>query len=157
MRRDHDVVAPEQRVLGQRLGWEDVERGARGLPGVERRLQGRQVHELAAGAVHEPHPLAHLRKRLGVDPVHRLRRLRQVDRHEVGPAVELIGRLDSLHAELAKALRRHELVVGEHLHLEALRPLRHELPDAPEADHAERLAVQLGAGETRARPLAAGE
>ena len=47
---------------------------------------------------------------VGVDPVDRVGRLRQVDRDEVGARVELVGGLDPLHAEVAEPLRRDELV-----------------------------------------------
>jgi hypothetical protein len=43
-------------------------------------------------------------------------------------ALELLG---ALHAELAKALRRDELVEGDDVHLEALRPLGDELAIRP--------------------------
>ena len=65
--------------------------------------------------------------------------------------------LDPFDAELAEALRRDELVEGEHVHLEALGALGDELADAAEADHAERLAVELGALELGPLPGAAGE
>ena len=124
------------------------------LARVESRLERLQVHQLAAGAVDDPHPVLHLRDRLGVDPVDRVRRLRQVDGDDVRPRVEVIGGLGALDPELAEALRGHELVEGHDLHLERLRPVGDELADPPEADHAERLAVELVAGEPRAGPFA---
>jgi hypothetical protein len=66
----------------------------------------------------------------------------------------VLGRLRALDAELAEPLGRHELVVGDDLHLEGLCPLRDELPDPTESDHSQRLAVELVAGEPRTRPLA---
>ena len=53
----------------------------------------------------------------------------------------------ALDAELAEALGGDELVEGDDVHLEALGALGDELADAAEADHAERLAVELGALE----------
>ena len=58
--------------------------------------------------------------------------------------LELLGALD---AELAEALGGDELVEGDDVHVEALGALGDELADAAEADHAERLAVELGALE----------
>ena len=66
-------------------------------------------------------------------------------------------RLDALDAELAEALGGDELVEGDDLHLEALGALGDELADAAEADHAERLAVELGALELGPLPGAAGQ
>ena len=73
---------------------------------------------------------------------------------EVGPREELVARLDALDAELAEALGGDELVEGDHVHVEGLGALGDELADAAEADHAQRLAVELVAAVARARPLA---
>ena len=48
-------------------------------------------------------------------------------------------------------------VERHHAHAEAERALRHQLADAAEAEHAERLLVQLDAAEARPIPGAAGE
>ena len=55
VRRDDDVGVAEQRVVGDRLAREDVERGAGDLAGVERRLERLVDDQLAAGAVDDPH------------------------------------------------------------------------------------------------------
>src|SRR5204862_439226 len=153
VRGHHDVVAPEHRMVSEGLRREDVERGAGHLAGVQSRLDRLQVDQLAPRAVDDAHAVLHARDRLVVDPVHRVRGLRQVDRHDVGLRVELIRGLCVLDSELAKSLRGDELVEGDHVHLERLGALRHQLADAPEPDHAERLAVELVAGELRPRPL----
>ena len=65
--------------------------------------------------------------------------------------------LDARHAvdaELAEALGGDELVEGDHVHLEALGAFGDELADPAEADHAERLPVQLGALEAGPLPAA---
>ena len=152
VRSDDDVVAAEQRVLGEGLRREDVEGRAADLARLEAGLERIEVDELAARAVDDPHAVLHLRDRLGVDPVDRVRRLRQVDRDDVGLGVELIRRLRALDAQLAEALGGDELVEGDHLHLERLRALGDQLADPPEADHAERLAVELVAGELASAP-----
>ena len=70
VRGDDDVVALEERVLGERLRGEDVERGAgRPCPTRAPRCERVEVDQLAAGAVDDPHAVLHLRDRLGVDPV----------------------------------------------------------------------------------------
>ena len=125
------------------------------LPESSAGLERLEVDQLAAGAVDDPHPVLHLRDRFGIDPVDRVGRLRQVDGHDVRLGVEVVGRLGALDAQLAEALRGDELVEGDHLHLERLGPLGDQLADPAEPDHAERLAVQLVAGESRPRPLAA--
>ena len=155
VRGDDDVVvAVEQRVVGDRLGREDVERGAGDLAGVERVLERLVDEQLAAGAVDDAHAVLHLRERLGVEPAARLGRLGQVDGDEVGLAVDVGAGLGLLDPELAEALGGHERVEGEHAHAEALRAGGDELADAAEAEHAERLLVDLDAAELRALPLA---
>ena len=69
MRGDDDVVALEQGVLGERLVGKDVEGGAADPARLEPGLERVEVDQLAAGAVDDPDPVAHLRDRLGVDPV----------------------------------------------------------------------------------------
>ena len=72
--------------------------------------------------------------------------------HEVGPRVQVLGGLGAFHAELAEALLGDVGVEGHHAHAEAERPLRHQLADAAEAEHAERLLVQLHAAELARGP-----
>ena len=123
------------------------------LPESSAGLERVEVDQLAAGAVDDPHAVLHLRDRLGVDPVDRLRRLRQVDRDQVGALVELLARLDALDAELAEALGGDELVEGDDVHVEGEGAAGDELADPAEADHAEGLAVELVAAEAGAGPL----
>ncbi len=151
---DDDVVAPEQRVLGDGLGREDVERRPGDLAGVEPGLKRLEVDQLASGAVDDPHPVLHLCDRLGVDPVDRVGRLGQVDGDDVRLRVQVVAGLGVLDTKLPETLSGDELVEGDHLHGEGLGPVGNKLADPPEADHAERLAVQLVAGESRPRPIA---
>ena len=76
---------------------------------------------------------------------------------QVGAPEQLLDRLRPLDAEVAEALGGDELVEGDDLHLEALGALGDELADAAEADHAERLAVELGALELGPVPAAGDE
>ena len=73
------------------------------------------------------------------------------------PGVEVVRRLGALDAELAEALLGDVGVEGDHAHAEAERALGHQLADAAEAEHAERLLVQLDAAELGPLPGAAGE
>ncbi len=145
MRGDDDVVAGEDRVLGEGLSGEDVERGAADLAGLEAGEQRVEVDQLAAGAVDDPHAVLHRGDRLGVDQADRLRRLRHVHGDHVGAAEELVELGHALDAELAEALGGDELVEGDHVHLEGLGAFGDELADATEADDPDRLAVELGA------------
>ena len=150
--RHDDVRLVEQRA-GVRLRAEDVERGGGDLPGAERVEQRGLVDQLAAGRVHDPHAVLHLRDRLGVDHAARLVVQRQVQRQEVGAREHAVERV-VLDAELAEALGRDERVVGEHAHLEADRAPGDLLADPPEAEHAERLLRELDAAPLRALPAA---
>ena len=69
----------------------------------------------------------------------------------------VVGRLGLLGAELAEALGADEGVVGDDAHAEGAGADRDELADAAEAEHAERLALDLGAAELAALPLAGRE
>ena len=112
------------------------------------------VDELAAGGVDDAHAVAHGRERAGVEGAARLRRQRQVQGQELRSGVHLPGRLDALDAELAKALRRDERVVGDDAHPEPSGAPRDLLADAPETEHAERLPGELDAAVRLALPAA---
>ena len=58
VRRDDHVVRAEQRVLGDRLGGEHVERRAADLARLDRDLERLVVDQLAAGEVDDPHAVA---------------------------------------------------------------------------------------------------
>ena len=133
---------------------EDVEGRAAELARLEAGHQGVEVDQLAAGAVDDAGAVLHRGDRLGVDQADRLRRLRHVQGDQVGAAEQLLDALDALDPELAEALGGDELVEGDDLHVEALGALGDELADAAEADHAEGLAVELGALELGAVPAA---
>src|SRR4029079_14705312 len=66
----------------------------------------------------------------------------------------LVSALDALDPELAEPLLRDEGVVGDDAHPETERPPGHLLPDAAEAEHAERLALELDPAPRRALPAA---
>ena len=117
----------------------------------------RVLFHQAAGHVDHAHPVLHGGEGVRVEPVLGLRGHGKVHRHKVGAPVELLGGLGALHAQLAEALLGHVGVEGHHAHPEAQRALCHELADAPETEHAERLVVQLDAAELRPLPGAARE
>ena len=147
MRGEDDVRVADQGVLGERLLAEDVERSPGDLARVERGLQVLLDEERAARDVQHAHAVLHLGEGLVVEPVLGLRSLGEADGDEVGLGVELVGGRCALHAELAEAFLGHVEVESEDPHPEAARPLRNELADPAEADHAERLLVELDAAE----------
>ena len=106
MRGDNHLGVGEQRVLGHRLRREHVQRSAADLARVERVSQRRFVDQPAARDVEDAHAVAHLRERLGIQPVLRLRGLRQMDRDEVRLRVDLLAVLGLLDPELAIAISR---------------------------------------------------
>ena len=112
---------------------------------------------VTAGAVHDSGTVAHPLDGGRIDEVDGLRRLRQVQRDEVGARVQLRGVIDPVHAELSEPLRGDELVVGDDLHVEGLRTRRDQLADPAEAEHAKGLAVELRSLEARAVPPAGRE
>ncbi len=77
-----------------------------------------------------------------------------MEREEFRRSVNLTGRLDALNAELAKPIGSDVGVVGEHPHAEAACTPCDLLPDAAEAEHAERLPRQLDAAVGLALPTA---
>ncbi len=93
----------------------------------------------------DAHAVLHLGELLVADEAERLGVLRQVHGDEVGFAVDLVGVVGALEAELVELLCRHERVVGEHVHAETAGVLGDEEADAPQAEDAERLAAQLHA------------
>ena len=112
------------------------------------------VDHVAAGGVDEAGARLHRReRRLAHEPA-RLGRGRQVEGDEVAGAVEVVGRVGLLDAQLAVAALGDERVERDHVHPEALRPLGHHLADAAEAEDAERLAGHLDAAELGALPAA---
>ena len=150
-RHDHARHA-EERALGHGLLREDVDAGAAEVAALERLDQRLLVDHVPAGRVDHARAGLHGREGLAPHEPARLGRRGQVQADEVADPVEVLGRRRHLHAELAVAGLRHERVVGHHPHAEALGPLGHHLPDAPEPQDAERLAGDLDPAEPRALP-----
>src|SRR5215203_1737063 len=154
VRRDDNVGAGEDRMLGEGLGGKDVKGRTAELAGLEAGQERVEVDELAAGAVDEAGAVLHRADRVRVDHPDRLRRLRRMEGDQLRPAQQLLDRLSALDTEVAEALGGDELVEGDNLHLEALGAFGDELADAAEADHPQGLAVELGALELGAVPAA---
>jgi hypothetical protein len=147
MGRDDHVIAPEERVLGERLLGKDIERGAGELARLQAALERLEINQRAPSAVDDPRAVAHLRNGVVVDHVLRLGRLRDVQRDHVGAGVQRVEGLHPLHPELAEALRGDELVERDDVHVECLCALGDELADAAEPNDTQRLAVKLVSAE----------
>ena len=90
----------------------------------------------------------------GADQVAGLGRQRRVQRDEVAAAPEVVEPRDALDAAFERLLGGQERVEADDRHAEPLRPLGDRQPDPAQADDAQRLAVELGAGELVPVPLA---
>jgi hypothetical protein len=77
-----------------------------------------------------------------------------VQRQEVGGGEDVLRRLHPLRAELTEALFRDERVVGDDVHAQPERPPCDLLADPAEAEHPERLALELDPTVARALPAA---
>ena len=77
-----------------------------------------------------------------------------MQREEIGRGEDVVLGLGMLDAELAEALVGDERVVGDDAHAEADGPPRDLLPDPAEAEHAERLSLELHPAPFRALPAA---
>jgi hypothetical protein len=145
VRRHNDVGAPEERVLGDRLGAEDVERRAADLARVQAASRSSSTISGPRATFSTRTPSLHLASASASSQPSVSGRLGQVQGQEVGLRVDLVGGLGLLDAEIAVALGADEGVEGDDAHPEALGAMGHELADAPEAEDPERLVEQLDA------------
>ena len=139
VRRDDDVVALEQRVLGERLLGEDVEGRAADLARLEAASSASRSTSSPRAQLTIRTPsficaMASASMQLTVSGVFGRWIVMKSAR-----CVQLVRRLRALDAQLPEALGGDELVEGDDLHVERLRALGDQLADPPEADHAERL------------------
>src|SRR5439155_4105857 len=112
------------------------------------------VDELAPCGVDDPHAVAHLREGIGSDRMTRLVGQRQAQRQELRHGVYTVLRLGAVHAELAETIGSDERIVGDDSHAETGGAPRDLLPDAAEAQHAERLVGELDAAVRLPLPAA---
>jgi hypothetical protein len=123
------------------------------VAGVEPRLQRRLVDQPAACAVDDAHALLRLGQVLRRQDVAGLVSQWRVQRDEIGTGQQLIE-LDLLDAEFDAALGREEGIIGDHLHLQAARPLGDDRADIARPDQPQRLGRELHAHEAVLLPLA---
>ena len=124
------------------------------MPRADRLGDGCLIDQPAARAVDQPCPRLHRTDAFGREDVGRLLGLGQMQRHDIGAGQKRLDRPDLLDAQFARALGRQEGIMGDHLHLQPERARRHHRPDIAAAEHAQRLARDLGAHETGFLPLA---
>ena len=155
MRRQHDVRCLEQRIalLCRRLARVDIDGSGCDDALLECLGKVRLIDDAAARAVDEANARLHLLHLLHRDHALRLLRQRHVHRDEIGVLDDLVERRD-LDAERFGALFINIGIVGEHIHVEGHRALRHARADAAHADDTECLAAQLDADVLLAVPLA---
>ena len=125
-------------------------------PRGQRRVQRLFVDESAAGDVHDVGGRLHDGELRLADHPGRLGRLRHVHRDEVALREHLVER-QQLDLQLLRARGRHVGVVADDAHAEGTEALGDEGADAAETEDADRLLVELGAGERAALPLAGGK
>ncbi len=133
--------------MARRLGLEDIDRRAGDLAAVERFGERSFVNQTAARAVDDPDRRLHHGDLAGADQVACLGRHRCVQGQEVTAAPEVIEPRDTFDAELECLVGGQKRVKADDRHAETLRPLGHREPDSSQADHAERLALELRARE----------
>ena len=109
MRRAHDILHAEQRVVGRRLDLEHVDAGARHLAALQRFDQVGLDDQAAARAIDDAHAVLHRGDRLGVDDVAGLVGQRRVQRDEIGAGEQLV-QFDLFDAEFRSPLFRQERV-----------------------------------------------
>ena len=139
-------------VGGRRLLDEHVERGACYLAGFQRVGERSFIDDSAARAVDDSHSLLHLRERRRADDAPRVVGQRSVHGDEVGVREKLVE-ADQLNADATGSISGQNRIVADHFHLEPDRAVRDDAPDVTEANDAERLVADLGAGEFAAIPF----
>ena len=110
--------------------------------------------DAAAGDVEDLDAVLHPPYFGGAEHAVRLLGQRRMDGDDVRLRQQLVER-HALRLRLGEDARRNVRIVRDHAHAERQRAGGDALPDPPEADHPESLAVEFRPHERRARPLAA--
>ena len=153
MRRRHNILHAEQRILARRLAFEHIQRRARHMAVRQCRRQRQLVDKPAARAIDDPHALFGAVQRVGRQDVAGLFGQRRMQADEIGRRQQLV-KLDLLDPDPARMFRRQERVIGDDLHLQPLRAVGDDGADIAAADDAQNLAGDLGAHEARFLPFA---
>ena len=148
-----DVCEDPRRLLGQRLGLEDVERRPGEMPVPQRRRQRRLVDEPAPRRVHQHRAALHAGDRRRVDQPSRLVGQRHVEAEGVALLEKRVQRAPLGQAP-GRVVRRQVRIVGGDDHTQRLRPPCRLAGVGAEADEAETGAGDLAPHQAVARPLA---
>ncbi len=127
------------------LGVVDVEARARDALLAQRRDERRLVHDRTARGVDEISGGLHQRQLLRADQAACARPQDHVDGHDVGRPEQLLLGSGLIDAGLLAALGGEVLAPGDDLHAHRLGDLGHPGAKPAEPDHAERLALDVGA------------
>ena len=141
-------------VGGWGFDFEDIERDAGKVTGVEVGLRGCFIDESAAGAVDDQCAAVHAGEALRVENVFRFRRERNVEGDDIRAAEGFFGALREIDFERLRAGGGEEGVVGGNGHAEGLRAFGELGADAAHAEDGEALAVEFDAFKGLAIPLA---
>ena len=151
VRRGHHLRVGRESVVRRRLLRENVQARPRELAGLERGEQGLGVDHTAAAHIDDRRAVLHQGDARFVEHVPGLVGEWGVEGDEVGPREQVV-QCRRLDIETARDLSLQKGVVGERFHLEGPGTGRHPLADLTEADHAQRLALQLAANVALALP-----
>ena len=144
MRRDHHVVAPEERIVpGRRFGVEDVQGRAGQVPAVEGGAKGLFVHQSAPRHVDEERARFHLREAVAVHQAAGLFRKRRVHRDDVRPGEHGLDAVFPFDAHFPYPFVSDVGIVGDHPHAERDGHPGHPASDPAEPDQSQRSPVQL--------------
>ena len=150
MRQQDDVGQARERVVRrQRLAFEHVQRRPRDASARQRVRQRCLVHHLSARGVDQVSAAFHQRELTHAHQTTRFFREVHVQRHEVGLPQQLVQR----HRPAQPTVILADHVVVPHPHIESSSSLRDTAPDAPQADDAQRLPLNVASQPHRmARP-----
>ena len=121
-----------------------VQTGRAHLAGLDGREQCLGIYQRASGGVEENHPALALGQRILVDDVVGLLGQGAVKGNDVAPREQLVQLHIADGVPVVKACGG-EFVVAQNLHAEAAADIDEHPPDAPRADDAHRLAVEIEA------------
>ena len=153
MRRRNEVWCVEQRRTGCRFLDKHVERRPADMAAVEPGLQRRFVDQPTPGAVDDADALLGLGEIVRRQDVAGAVGQRRVQRDEIRPGQQIIEH-HLFNAEVLRALRRQERIIGDDLHLQTQRAVGDDRADIARADQPQRLAGEFDPHEAVLLPLA---
>ena len=132
---EHNVAHGNQRGMNLRLVFEDVQRSARKVAGLERSDQSRFIHDSAPRGVDKKGATFHLRQAGRIDEPLGIAVERQVQRNDIGLTQQPFER------GIVGMIRRRALMKQD-AQPKATRPMRDGLPDRPIANQTQRFGIE---------------